>query len=132
MRSESNPYASPPPGAPRRQETPGFNPWTWALRHKVAGALAAVTISAMAVPVVATYYGMLLEAPQDDVEAACAAAISAQTGADPTRVTAEYADTEMWSVRGRVLESGQPAVYKCLVSEGLFNRLSVESVTRQR
>ncbi len=59
MTSEPNPYAPPPAGAARRQEVPGFDPWTWALRHKIVGGMAALVIGVTASQVVATFYGLL-------------------------------------------------------------------------
>ena len=78
-----------------------------------------------------TFYEMLFEAPRDEVEVVCAAAIEAQTGEEPSRVTAQYVDTEAWDAHGTVRERGQRAVYRCSVSEGRFNRLNVERVTRE-
>ncbi len=77
------------------------------------------------------FYEMLFEAPQEDVAAMCADAIQAEAGVEPSRVTARYVDTEAWIAQGTVLEGGRAVVYQCRVSEGSFNRPSVERVTRE-
>ncbi len=93
--------------------------------------MAALVVGAVGFAYSTALYEMLFEAPEEDVVAACADAIQAEAGVEPLNVTAQYVDTEAWIAQGTVPESGQAVVYQCRVSEGSFNRLSVERVTRE-